>query len=297
MLSTLNNTQKGFLYAAFGFSSFAIADACAKWLAQSYPIMQVVAFMYVFSLLFCLLASPFLGGIKATLKTGKAKIHAARSVCNLFVAVLAVQCFAHLPLTTIYTVLFLSPFIITILAIPLYKEHVPLKNWLIIIIGFSGVLVAFPPGLSNINPWIFVAFSTALFISLLGLLARPLDNKETILSLSFYPNLLSVLIFLPYALINYPLPEIHDLPLFALAGILLTAGLSGVASGYRTARYCAIAPLHYTQMIWGIILGYIIFGDIPNFKTMLGACIIIGSGLYLIYRESKSGHEDEPPWI
>ncbi len=287
MLSTLNTTQKGILYALIGFSAFVISDSCAKWLSVDYPVLQIVGWTYLFSFGFGLLFSRSMGGLSTTIKTPKLKIHLARGICNFGLAVSVVTAFQNMPLTSVYPVLFLAPFMITILAVPIYKEHVPPINWLIIVIGFGGVVIAFQPWTNPISIWVLVAFFTTLCISGLSLLARPLDTRETLLSLSFYPSAVNVLLIFPMVIYQYGTPHIHDFPIFMLAGIMLVCGMSGVASACRITRYAIIAPLHYSQLILVFTIGYIIFGERPDWWMIGGSMVIAISGLMLALSDKK----------
>jgi drug/metabolite transporter (DMT)-like permease len=289
MFSTFTDTQKGIFLSLIGFTAYAFADASAKWLTIHYSVLQVIAWTYFCALIFCIVCAPWLGGIKCTLQTKKLKIHIARGLCNVLLAIFAVLSFSKLPLTSVYTIFFLAPFVITLLAIPLYKEHVDKKHWLVITLGFCGVLVAFPPGPAIFNPWVLMAFAATFFIAILGLLARPLGKDETILSLCFYPSLANTLVLLPFTLQDMTMPPLSHLAVFMLTGIMITLGLSCVAHAFRTARHAVVAPLHYTQIVWGIVIGYVLFGDIPALQMLLGAAIIIGSGIYLIETERRNG--------
>ncbi len=287
MLSALNNTQKGILYALCGFSTFVISDSCSKWLSTDYPVLQIVGWLYLFALLFGLIFSNSMGGMRATLKTPKLKIHIGRGICNFGLAVSVVTAFQNMPLTSVYPVLFLAPFIITILAIPIYKEHVPPINWFIILLGFSGVVVAFQPWTNPISIWVLVAFFTTICISGLSLLARPLDEKETLLSLSFYPSVINVMLIFPVVLYLYGIPNIYDLPIFMLGGIMLVCGMSGVASACRITRYAIVAPIHYSQLILVFIIGFFVFGERPDAWMIGGSLIIAVSGIMLALSDKK----------
>jgi drug/metabolite transporter (DMT)-like permease len=287
MLSSLNNTQKGILYALCGFSTFVISDSCAKWLSSDYPVLQIVGWTYLFAFSFGLIFSRSMGGLRATLKTSKIKIHMARGICNFGLAVSVVTAFQHMPLTSVYPVLFLAPFIITILAIPIYKESVPRENWAIIAMGFCGVVVAFQPWTNPISIWVLVAGCTTLCIAGLSLLARPLDQKETLLSLSFYPSAVNVALIFPVILYLYGAPDILDLPIFMLAGVMLVCGMSGVASACSITRYAIIAPLHYSQLILVFAIGFLVFAERPD-RWMIGGSIIIAfSGIMLALSDKK----------
>ena len=299
MFGALNNTQKGILTAFAGFTGFAVADACAKWLGAHYALLPILFWTYLVSFILGLCFSPFLGGIKQTLRTKKLRIHIARTTsimtANLFI-VSALKGENSLPLSTFYTIVFLAPFCITIAACFFYKEKVFLKNWLVIALGFSGILVAFRFGLTDFSINVFYAFCALVFLVPLSLLARLLTHDETLLSLSFYPALVTIIILGPLLLQHPVFPDLNHLPVFLLNGICVTIGLSGIAYGYRIARFAVIAPIHYSQMVVALILGYLIFGDVPDLWMMAGATIIIVSGLLLIVqKEHKSRNMSDGP--
>lgn len=281
MLSTLSQTQKGIFCALAGYSAFVVSDTSSKFLAASYPVFMVVGWMYFFALILGIISSPWTGGLKRTFQTKKMAVHIGRGLFNFGLAVTVVTAFQHLPMTSVYPVLFLAPFLITILAIPIYKEHVRPINWAIILLGFCGVLIAFRPWAGNVNPWIISAFLCIFCISGLGLLARKLDERETILSLSFYPNLVNVILLFPLSLVLFPLPQLAHIPIFILGGIGLNCGMTGVATACRLTRYAIIAPLNYTQLILVFIAGYMVFGEIPDIWMVSGSIIIAMSGILL----------------
>ena len=287
MLSGLSPAQKGIFLAIAGFSAFAVSDTCAKWLSQTYSIEAAIAYISLFSVLCGVLASPLLGGLGRTIGTKKKHIHLGRAVSNVFIAFFVVQAFAHLPLTTVYTILFLAPFIVTLLAIPVHGEKVSPRHWLVIAAGFSGILVAFPPGTGSYNLWVLSAFAATFFIATLGLLARKLGPDETVLSLSLYPSSLAALVFLSMALWQGAYPSLSDLPIFMLGGIMVTMGLSCIGHAFRISRYAVVSPFNYLQMIWALIFGALLFRDAPESNMLLGAAIIIGSGLALIFAERR----------
>ncbi len=292
MLSALNlnNTQRGTIAALCGFLSFAIADACAKWLGAFYDISQVIFWTYYISLVFGLCLSPFLGGIKKTINTKKLHIHIGRGICAFgisFFIVSALKGTNSLPLATLYTILFLAPFLITIAAIFVYKESVPHKNWFIIALGFLGILLAFRFGLTDFSINVLYALIALMFIVLLSLLARPLDHNESILSLSFYPNIVILSLLSVYMLPDIKLPQMQHMPVFLLNGICVTIGLSAIAYGFRIAPFAVVAPIHYIQMVLALAIGYLIFDDIPDIWMICGGAIIIISGILLIFSKEK----------
>ncbi|MBI1300845.1 MAG: EamA family transporter [Alphaproteobacteria bacterium] len=287
MLSRFNNSQKGILFAFIGFTAFAFADSCAKWLGQFYNTGYILFWTYLVALVFGISISPLLGGLKQTLRTKKLHYHFGRGVCTVVISFLAVTAMRDMPLSNLYTILFLAPFLTTILAWPMFNEPVSVKSWSIIALGFCGVLVAFRPDVTIVTPSMIFAFVALIFIAALGLFARPLDKKETLLSLSFYPAVTVILSLgiLLFEDLNIPAPD-HIAVLIA-NGIFVTIGLSGIAQGYRIAPFASVAPVHYSQMIVAVVVGYFVFGDVPSFWIMVGASIIILSGIALIFSARK----------
>lgn len=287
MLSNLNNAQKGILYAILGYSAFVVSDSCAKWLTPHYPVFQIVGWTYFFALMAGLIFSSKLGGLRDTLKTNKLPIHIGRSIFNCGLALSIVLAFNHLPMISVYPVLFLSPFVITVCAIPIYKERVKPVNWLVILAGFSGVIIAFRPWTGEINPWIIVPFFTVLCITGLSLLARAVGKDQTVLSLSFYPNIINTVLIFPYALVTFSLPQLEHIPIFILGGLMLTCGITGVASAYLHTKVAIVAPLHYVQLALVFLVGYFVFNEVPDIWMICGSLIIVASGLALVFFKNK----------
>lgn len=283
-----NNTKKGIIFALCGYCAFVVSDSCAKWLSTRYDVIDIVVWSYVFALLIGALASPLLGGLKQTFQTNSLKIHIGRGFCNLGLAVSVVLAFQKLDLTTVYPVLFMAPFVITILAIPIYKESVHINSWIAIAAGFFGVLVAFRPGFEALSPWLIVPFFTIFCIAGLALLARALHEDDTLLSLSFYPCLMTFTILAPYTAMNFMAPALADLPIFILTGAMLVCGISGVSGAVRIARFSVVSPLHYLQLPLAFIIGFFLFNESPDIWKIIGALIIAASGLLLCITREKS---------
>jgi drug/metabolite transporter (DMT)-like permease len=287
MLSRFNATQKGILIAIAGFAAFVVSDSCAKWLAQFYSIFEVIVWLYAAALVFCMLAAQFLGGWRATLRSNALKFHLARGAMNVGLAVTVVLAFQNLPLTSTYPVFFLSPFIMTVLAGVIYKERVSARDWGIIALGFSGVLIAFRPGIEILNPWLLVALVAAFFIAGFGLLARKLEG-ETLLSLAFYPSIANVVVLSPF--LGMPAPE--HLPVILLAGLCVSFGMMCVAYAYRLAPYAVISPLQYLQLVMAFGVGFVVFGERPDGWMIAGSLVIVASGVMLAVGHR---HKENPP--
>jgi drug/metabolite transporter (DMT)-like permease len=282
---SLSNTQKGILYAFLGFNSFTLVDGCTKWLGDSYAVSTVLFWVYLIALITTVLvAVPT--GLKKSLRTRTPFIHIARSLLLLILAGCAVTAFSKgLPLSTLYTIVFLSPALSTLAARALYKEQISKGSWQVILLGFAGIIVAFYKDISLLSPGILYAFGVLGASITINILARPIDRRDSVLTLPFYPALILPLAILVYTRGSIPLPSLVDVPVFAFGGIMLFFAMIGVIQCFRIAPYAKVAPMQYTQMLSGIVVGYFVFNDMPGIWMLLGAGMIITSGLLLIMQK------------
>jgi S-adenosylmethionine uptake transporter len=287
---TPDTDLKAMIIAFCGFAAFSISDTTSKYLTLSYDPVLIIWGISVFSLIFGIALAPLLGGLKPALQSRHRKIHLARAVCNTIITFLITMGFAHLPLATMYTFIFMTPFFASMMAVPVFKEKIEKRGWIAIIFGFLGVLVIFRPGLEGFNPWFFAPLVASLFIAALFLMARPLKEEDPVLCLSLYPALLNVLLLTVPVMIFYGFPDPADWAFFALAGFFVAGGLTGLGIAFRIGKAAIISPLQYTQILWAIIFGYLIFSDLPDIFTLLGGSIIIASGIYLIRAEHMANH-------
>lgn len=290
LLSRTPDTNfKAILIGLCGFASFSVSDTTSKYLTQFYDTVPIICLISVFSLIFGLALSPLLGGLKPALRSRNRKIHIVRAFCNTIITFLIIAGFAHLPLATMYTIIFMTPFIASIMAVPVFKERIARRGWIAIVFGFIGVLIVLRPGFEGFNIWFLAPLIASFFIAALFLLARPLRADDPVLCLSLYPAMLNAGLLLPFVLFYDDLPELSHLWLFALAGFFVAGGLTGLGIAFRIGQASILSPLQYTQMIWAVIFGYLIFGDWPDVYTFLGAAIIIASGIFLIRAEQRAG--------
>ena len=192
----------------------------------------------------------------------------------------------YLQLDQTMTVFLATPMVVTALAGFILGEWAGPRRWAAIFVGFIGVVVVARPGTSMFSPPILLSIGATLTYSLYILLTRKLANSETPQSLNFFPTLVGTLMLLPFAFTHWELPQtslsavvLFSTGVFGLAGHLLLIRASKITSASK------LAPFIYTQLLWMIALGWIVFGDVPDFWTLFGAIIICSSGFYLMQRE------------
>jgi drug/metabolite transporter (DMT)-like permease len=301
MFSALSPTYKGILFGVIGYSLFAFADVGTKWLTQFYSIYEVIVFENLFSIVLLLILAAFSGGL-GTLFNRSAlenwKVHLARGIFNFAVNLVVVYSFHILPLASVYTAAFMMPFVGTLIAIPLYKEKVHIHRWSAIIAGFIGILIAFQPW-SNINAMSpFTALVLALVpitVAAMHMSSKSYRGENSAYAMAFWPILISFIMMTPFAALNYTPIDVTHLPVFAFSGCMVALAIAVLAVGYKISNVASVSSMLYFEMVWAIIFGYLVFGDLPDAWMMAGAAIIIISGIYLIWRERKIHHNNAIP--
>lgn len=277
------DSRKGILLSLLGFTLLSFGDATIKYLSSYYSTYSLVFYNSIFGLLVLLLLSPWLGGIKNTLKDSRIKLHLLRGVLVFVQLTLIVYAFSHLPLAKAYAIAFIAPVFSALLAIPLLKDHLNWRHVLCIAAGFSGVLVILRPGLIPLELASIAALLSALFFSLVNITARYMRNStHTLMSWAFYPHVVIIAILLLFFIDDLQWLRIEDgFYLFFMGSVSALGGIS-LARAFAHARTATAASFHYVQMLWGVALGYFIFGDTIDLWTAIGAAVIIASGLWLI---------------
>ncbi|MEM8877565.1 MAG: DMT family transporter [Pseudomonadota bacterium] len=264
---------------------FSLLDANVKWLTATFATAQIVfmRFLVHWLLTFVMVPPTRLPELWRTKRLGLQLLRASLLVATTTFNFLAVR---YLQLSETVSIFFAGPLIVALLAGPILGEWVGPRRLIAILIGFCGVLVVMRPGLGGL-PWQVIysvgAVSTYALLAIVTRIIAPTEHSHTA---HFYTGLLGSALFLPLAWQSWITP-----PDMITAAFLCTTGLFGLIghqfmiAGHARAPAPVLAPFTYTGLLWMTAFGFMLFGDIPTLWTMLGASIVIASGLYLLFRE------------
>jgi drug/metabolite transporter (DMT)-like permease len=260
-------------------------DLCAKEILASYPLEQFVFLRSLIGLsVFLSLARQF-GGI-ATLLTRKWGWHLLRTLLAAGAMFGFFYGLARMPLIDTLTLGFTAPLIMTALSVPMLGDHVGWRRWLAVIAGFGGVLMILRPGSGALSFAAMAVLFAAFCYACLAITARKLASTESTFSLSVYvvagPMIFSALMS---AGDTWRMPDATGWVLFVLAGLCSVVAWIGLVGAYRQASPSILAPFEYTALVGGAIAGYLIWDEVPDRWVVAGALVIIGSGLFVVYRE------------
>jgi drug/metabolite transporter (DMT)-like permease len=285
------NATLGALLAALAMFGFAAMDSMSKFLVREYPIAQTLCIRYVIYTGFAVLVVRR-HGLRTVIRSRRPWLQAFRALLALVESAVFVLAFAYLPLAETHAVAATSPLIVIVLAAPLLHERVGLHRWLAVVAGFTGVLLIIRPG--------FQAFDWPLMIPLLGAFLWGLyqilvrlcgrdDSPETTLLWSAVVGLAAISIVAPF--------QWHEADAFAWA-LLSGMGLLGALAHFALikaldfAEASAIQPYGYTLLVWAVVLGFVVFGDVPGPWTILGGGVVVLSGLYTWHHDRQRTARD-----
>lgn len=273
--------------AAIGFSCYAIGDVFIKMAGIHYQPEQIAVWINIFWIPLLLLASPKVGGLKNTFKSKKKHLHLCRSLLSMVSFYTMTIGFNKLGMATSYTLIFIAPFIATILAVIFMGEKIRIYRWCAIAAGFTGVLVVLRPGFIPLEPAAIAILFAAFCYGISSILIRKIGEQEPLLAFSIYGVMANLAVFTTIALVkDEPLiPDWHHVWMFAVTACFHVLGNFTVSTAFRSGETSSVAPFHYVQLVWGVLFGYLIFNQGIDIWTALGGAIIVGSGIYMIHRE------------
>jgi drug/metabolite transporter (DMT)-like permease len=280
---------RGILLILGATALFSVSDTAAKHLSASLPAIQIAWLRWVG---FTLLMAPIvLRSRGLVLRSRAPRLQVLRTFGLLGSALFFIGGLHYLPLASAAAIAFAAPLVVTALSIPLLGEKVGPRRWAAVATGLLGVLVVIRPGSGTVGAAALLPLLSAVSWAFAMIVTRKLgsiDRASTTMTYSALVGLAALTMIVP---LNWTEPSPVELALAGGMAVASTAAQFLVVSAYRLARASVLAPISYSQLVWSGLLGFFVFGNIPDGWTLVGATIIIGSGLYTAHRERIAGRE------
>ena len=265
---------------------WSLHDAGSKILTESYSIFQILLVRSVFAVVPLVIIMRHEGGW-ARLRTRRPLVLLSRGLLGVGSFGLFLSALPMLPLASAFAILMSSPLFITALSGPVLGERVTRQQWYAVLVGFVSVLVMLRPegGIPPIAGGMLLLSNVCYAAGMMA--TRRLGTVERASTLTLYANLVFVAAGAVTAPFSWRAPGLVDFSM--LAGIGILAGLAQycMTQAFRVAPPAVVAPFEYCSLLWAVLLGYLIWHDLPNWSIGLGACGVIGSGLYVIHQETQ----------
>ena len=271
---------------------FSCMDALIKWLSATYPTIEIVFFRSSFA--FLPLLPALLQGGRAALRTRRPLAQAGRAAIGVVSMFGFFYCFRLMPLADVFGIAFSAPIFVTALSVPMLGEKVGIRRWSAVVVGFVGVLVMLRPDTGMFASASWIALLATLLYALGQIFVRDLTKTETTTCIVFYVTLTTTLASASALPFLWVTPSWRDAPLLAAVGILGGVAQLAFTRAFRLAPAAVISPFDYTGLLYAGALGYYVWGDVPTATFLIGAAIVMASGLYILYRETKLAAQRAP---
>lgn len=292
---TSRNRQIGIALVTLTTMAYATLDASAKWLVQSLPVLQVVWLRFVVHSVFhAAVFTPSMGW--RLYKVSHIRIQLLRGLMLGCMTLLNFWALQYLQLAQTGAIQFSVPILIAMISAIWLGEHLDVRRWLAILLGFVGVLIIIRPGSHAFHPAVLLSVGNAVLYAAFNLLTRHLAASENPVTTQFFSAVVAAVVLTPLALMQWQTPEGWlNWVLVGAMGLFGGLGHIGAAVAHRYASAAVLGPFLYQQIIYMTFWGWLVFDQMPDHAVALGACVVVASGLYLLWRELRQSESASDP--
>ena len=275
---------KGILLILASTTFLSVSDVTAKYLSTTLPSIEIA---WIRFLVFAIIMVPAMvpGSPIYALRTGRLSLQLVRGASLLGSSLFFITGLGYLPIAEASATGFVAPLFVTALSIIFLSESVGLRRWIATATGLLGVLIIIRPGTSAFHVAAFLPIISALAWASTLVITRMMSGKEHAITTMTYSSIAGIVIISALVPFVWVTPSWHDILLGILIGVASTVGQWIVVLAFRYADASLLAPFSYTQLVWVSFLGFLVFGEVPDGWTVVGAVFIVGSGLYTAHRE------------
>jgi drug/metabolite transporter (DMT)-like permease len=276
----------GILYMVGATLVFSVSSACSKSLVKTYPFGEVLFTRSLVSLVtLALFILPATG--LAVFRTTRLRHHVLRSFSQFCSQSCLIIAFSMMSLAGAIAINFSSPLFATLASILLFKEKVGLARWSGLLVGFLGVLIVTNPGAGAFQVGALFALTNAILYGTVTAAVRGMTATESAATLTLYQLLLISGFFALIAPFGFIMPTWEDWGLTVFNGVMNAIGQYWWTRSLHLGPASAVSPFFYLSLVWAVALGYLVWGDLPTASLLIGSAIVVGSGLFLLWREAR----------
>lgn len=286
-VAAMSTPARGIALMIAGGLVLTMSDTATKWLTGNYPVGQIMGIRALFTLIPLSLFVWQSGGLTA-LRIGNFKMQFLRAACAVASAFLFVSGLVYLPLADAIALAFSGPLFVTAMATPLLGEHVGWRRWSAVSVGFLGVMVMVRPTGEAMRWAALLPLCAASMGALRDVVTRRIrmsDSPVAILAFTMGAIAIAGFATLPF---GWKPVAWADLLIMAAAGVLVGSAQYLVIHAFHVAEASLIIPFKYLTLIWGALFGFMIWCQLPDRWIVAGSVLVVGSGLYIMHRETRA---------
>lgn len=280
---------RAILYVVLAIALLTGQDAVIKWLTVRYPVIEILFIRSLVAMptIFVLLA---VTGRLRLLHTRRPAQHLLRVVLHFMAFICFFGALRLMPLADTLAITFSAPILIVLFGAVILKERVGPWRWSAVAVGFVGILVMVRPGTSMLDWPVILALLASVFYALWMLTTRAMPEEESSVAMLFYSTVFFILAGAIAAPFEWVTPSFEDFLVLAALGLLSMAGHLLLIQAYRQAPASILAPFDYTSMVWGVLLGWLVWNELPGPWVLGGTLLVVLAGLIIVQREARMPH-------
>jgi len=284
----MSDNMRGAALMTAAMTAFTVNDTCMKAVTAEIPLYQSIVLRGLLTMLALALVAPWLGGLRLTMARPDLRLLGWRSVGEVLGTLTFLTALRHMPLANLSAILQVLPLAVTFAAAVLLREHVGWRRALAIIAGFAGVMLIVRPGAEGFDRWALVGLASVACVVLRDLTTRQISSDVSSVTVAFCAAAavtLSAACLVPTE--GTAAMTLAQLALIGGAALFIVAGYLCVVAAMRVGDIAVVAPFRYTGLVAALVLGWLVFADFPDGLTLIGAGIVVVSGIYTYYRERR----------
>lgn len=287
--------RRGVLTMSAGMASFVTNDTLVKYVSQTLPSSQLIFLRGVFATLLLLAVVQAMGAGRRLPSLLDRRV-GLRALLDAFATVAYLTALFHLPLGNATAINMATPLFITLFAVLLFKERVGPARWVAIAAGFSGVLLVVQPTGAAFNAWALLCLAGTLLHAARDLTTRTIDPRIPSILVTLATAVAVTLLSGAWGLLQDWQPvDARQLALLAAASVFLSGGYYLLIVSMRDGEMSMIAPFRYTGLLFALVLGWLVWGDVPNALAWSGIALLVAAGLYVLHGERRRARPELEP--
>jgi len=281
-----DNVPLGILWMIGATVLLAVAAAIAKWQAEFYPIGEVMFIRSISGLVVCAALVLPASGL-AVFTTKRPGAHIARGLSQSISQTLTVIAVSLMPLAGAVAISFSAPLWAALLSILWLKEHAGPARWAVLLTGFSGVVIVTNPGVDAFQIGALFALGNAIMYGSVTVAVRGMTATESPSTLLMWQMVTMAVCHSPLLLFGFLWPTAGDAAMLALGGVANAGAQYVWTKALLMAPTSAVSPFYYLMLVWAMVIGFVVWGDVPTTALIVGSGIVIGSGMFLLWHEAQ----------
>lgn len=283
----VTENSRGIAAMMLAMAGFILNDTLVKLVSDHLPLGQIIFVRGLIATL-QLMAICYMAGVFSQLGKLRHRAVVWRTMGEMAATIFYLSALFQLPIANVTAILQVAPLMVTAAAAVVFRETVGWRRWAAVLVGFAGVMIIVRPGLDGFNAWSFVALAGVAFVAVRDLSTRQLPKATPTLLVALLTTVcITTLGGGLVAVGGWQPMTVNDLTYLLFASIFIVVGYIFIIAAMRTGEIVVVAPFRYSIVVWAIVIGYLVWGDLPDAMTLLGTAIVVLTGFYAFLREQK----------